>query len=709
MKRVFLLLLLLVAVCVGDAVAAEMQFMGVPIAGTPQQFVDRLVSQKGFTDGTKYAKYQMLSGPDFYGMKTAFYCVNFDDNNRMTYVEVAGEARDKWQQLLSDYTTVLDRMRSIPGIKLVSSTNCKFSGGYREGDGREMDAVKNGDLDCRAEFSVPGGRIKIYISVTACVWVEFWPDEVPAYSSSGQGSGTSSSGAMEIFGVPVTSSTNAESFIRSLGRKGFSVRSNQSTYTNLDGPDYYGLTVSFYSVDFESDGNVRDFQVFVRNATSWRQAKGNYETVVNAIKRMPGAVVTSQRQEFESPYRLGGGNEMAALEAGKVHYRTEFNLDGGTANVYIMDDAGVVATFYPGRPSGSAGGTGSRSVSSTGTPVMFEGVPVKGTLTDFANKLVSQKGFSIVERGNGYTLKGTVLGYKVNEVYINPEDDGNYSQPVNRINVYFAETTNWRALKSMYNAIVAKAAALPGWVKKGSTAEFEAPYREGDGDEMAAVKAEHIDYNTAFDIPGGVAIVSITKYMQVNLFIGVNEGGTSTAAPSSTSSGDALLFMGLPMRGSVEAFANRLVSSKGFRIVEGKNSNQCVSMRGTFTGKDCEVYLFGTDRSERVFKIDVYLPKQSSWSAIKAEYLKYKAEFDRKYELVESSETFEGSASGREVQAIEDGRCKWEAFYRADGGFVKISISKYMQVKIAYFDSEGVQLQESEEGGSSSSSGMGDI
>ncbi len=363
--------------------------------------------------------------------------------------------------------------------------------------------------------------------------------------------------------------------------------------------------------------------------------------------------------------------------------------------------------------------------------ISFMGIPVNGRISTFCNKLVSQKGLKIVNSDDSrgvYTLSGRFAGYNNCEFYVFDNDD---TKQVYRVDVYLPECTTWNSIKNQYNKIVRDYRSNSAYRFDEAETVFESPYREGDGDEVAAVKADKINYHTDFFTDGGLLVIRITHFMQVRLTfydsenypsdndggstggssggvggVGGNSGGTGGVG-AGTSAG-ALQFMGIPMVGNINSFAQQLVNQKGCRIVSNNTESNSISMRGTFTGKDCEIYVFGTDNTKRVWKVTVYLPELRTWQAIKREYLNYKSQFDNKYTLTSSYDFFADpydEGDGREVEAIKEDKCHYSAFYDAPGGNIMVKVSKYMQVQISYEDNAGFNVRERENGNSSSGGG----
>ena len=364
----------------------------------------------------------------------------------------------------------------------------------------------------------------------------------------------------------------------------------------------------------------------------------------------------------------------------------------------------------------------------------FLGIPINGSLSQFCNKLVSQKGLSIVEKDDSrgvYTLSGRFMNYSNSEFYVFDNDN---TKQTYRIDVYLPEQSTWRGILNQYNRIVNDYRTNSTYTFDENNATFESPYRDGGGNEVEAVRDGKVNYYTYFNYSGGLVKIQISRYMQVEISFfdvanypfeddntggGTGVGGTAGGAGGGTgggtaggtsggtngvinntpapSSGPHFTFLNIPMSGNINDFAQQLVSQKGCSIVSVNESSNSISMRGTFTGKDCEIYVFGTPQTKQVWKVTVYLPEKSTWRSIKAEYLEYKSNFDSnsKYTLDTSYDFFAdpyNEGDGKEVEAIRDDKCHYATFYNAEHGNVMLKISKYMQVQISYEDSVNSDL-----------------
>ena len=356
----------------------------------------------------------------------------------------------------------------------------------------------------------------------------------------------------------------------------------------------------------------------------------------------------------------------------------------------------------------------------------FLGVPMNGSLRQFTNRLASQQGLSLVEaddENDVYTMSGKFLGYSDSEFYIFCNEN---SKQVYKVDVYLPKSSSWSAIKKLYKKVVNQYRQNSYFDFQKETAEFESPYYEGDGYETQAVEADKVNYSAVFYTQPGFLVVSISKFMQVKLtFIDdrnnpYNDDNSSSNNNTTNNSGNrnvditnstSMMFMGIPMTGNINTFAQRLVNEKGCRIIN-TDTEHVISLRGTFTGKDAEFYVFGTPVTDQVWSVDVYLPELSTWKAIKREYLNYKERFDTKYSLNANYAGFGDPYSegdGKEVEGVRAEKCAYSSFYDAPGGNIMLQISKYMQVQMSYEDAANLARRDAERNGTDFDSDGGGI
>ncbi len=342
----------------------------------------------------------------------------------------------------------------------------------------------------------------------------------------------------------------------------------------------------------------------------------------------------------------------------------------------------------------------------------FLGIPMNGTVEQFCNKLVSQKGLTIVDRSDEgvYSLEGRFNGLRNCEFYVFPNDD---TGQVYKVDVYLPKDNSWSALKGRYNRTVRDFRSDSDWHFDEEGETFESPYSEGDGDEMVAVENEKCNYYTDFIGSGGWVRIKISRWKQVLLrFYDFANFPSDNDNSGSSTNQTAMQFMGVDMRGNFKSFAQKLVNQKNFSIV--RQGDTFVELSGQFTGEECEIYVFGTDQTKQVWKVTVYLPKLNTWNALKRQYLKYKEAFDNKYTVDSEYSYFEdpyNEGDGNELEGVRNEKCHYVTFYDADGGSVWVTISEYQQLQLNYEDATNVEIKRQEEGGSNSGSSSisGDI
>ncbi|MGN0222658.1 MAG: hypothetical protein ACI4AM_01390 [Muribaculaceae bacterium] len=311
--------------------------------------------------------------------------------------------------------------------------------------------------------------------------------------------------------------------------------------------------------------------------------------------------------------------------------------------------------------------------------VQFLGIELTGSHENFKQQLLQIPGVEFttsIEGVDAYT--GPYSGYNGAEYYVAYNDN----DVVYSVDVYLPQAESWIQLKRQYIATVAEYQDKDNFTLSEHAEEFEGFYNGGDGRELEAVDQGICSYYSTFTCPQGYVSISISKYRQLKLVFWDN------GSESATSSG-TLRIMGIDLVGSITKLAKRFEEERGFVINEDMSvEGMFVALKGRFTGLDnCELYLATTSDSQEITLAMIYLPEQSSWNAIKKQYLTYKQNYDQKYSLVNATTGFTGSYSegdGNEVEAVRNEACNYTATYAVPGGSIQLSISKYMQVEIIY-------------------------
>lgn len=157
---------------------------------------------------------------------------------------------------------------------------------------------------------------------------------------------------------------------------------------------------------------------------------------------------------------------------------------------------------------------------------------------------------------------------------------------------------------------------------------------------------------------------------------------------------------GIKISGSLASFVAQ-AKEKGLSLTSTQ-TNSAV-LEGLVGARSVEVYVFTTPKTKQVYKVTIYLPKQSSWYSLKSDYRDYLELLTNKYGKPTSTYTFFSKpyeeGDGYEMTAVGAEKCSYSAFWM-DGKVphtnIGINISKYSQVSITYENIELLPLKKRE-------------
>ena len=155
-----------------------------------------------------------------------------------------------------------------------------------------------------------------------------------------------------------------------------------------------------------------------------------------------------------------------------------------------------------------------------------------------------------------------------------------------------------------------------------------------------------------------------------------------------------LTFKGIPITGTLESFAQKLVA-KGFK--KTYSDKNVVVFKGEFAGySDCEIYVYKAPNRNIVYKVVVFFPKESSWVYLEKEYNHFKGVLTNKYgEPTSHSETFKEGAStfsdAAKMSSLKEGNCDYYSKWKVDNGYIKVEIAPIIDtddgnIRLTYFD-----------------------
>jgi len=157
-----------------------------------------------------------------------------------------------------------------------------------------------------------------------------------------------------------------------------------------------------------------------------------------------------------------------------------------------------------------------------------------------------------------------------------------------------------------------------------------------------------------------------------------------------------LMFKNIPLNGNIDIFASELIK-EGFEIKE-KNEN-AILMSGTYVNRLCDIIVFATKKTKSVWRVNIYLPKDTIWNSIKNDYFELKKQFITKYGKGKSYEFFSKpykEGDGYEMLAVLLENCHYATYWKTQRGMISLNISTFKKISIKYEDNTNSALDEKE-------------
>ena len=163
-----------------------------------------------------------------------------------------------------------------------------------------------------------------------------------------------------------------------------------------------------------------------------------------------------------------------------------------------------------------------------------------------------------------------------------------------------------------------------------------------------------------------------------------------------------LTFKGIPITGTLESFAQKLVA-KGFRKIDSDKT--CVVFEGEFAGySGCRICVCKNSNRNIVYQVAVDFPTEDSWARLEKQYNQFKNVLTNKYgEPFGSSETFKEGASTfsdeAKMSSLKKGNCDYRTVWKVENGFIGVDIFPKSDtddgyIRLFYFDKINSALAE---------------
>lgn len=141
------------------------------------------------------------------------------------------------------------------------------------------------------------------------------------------------------------------------------------------------------------------------------------------------------------------------------------------------------------------------------------------------------------------------------------------------------------------------------------------------------------------------------------------------------------VYIGGDINSCVAAF-----KAKGYKFVNSYESG--VELSITKKGEPWEVHVMKTPKTNKVWKVSIYLPKRTTWYSLYSDYEEYVEIFTKIYGSPQSQYSNFVSpyelGDGYELQAVRLDKCRYISVWNAENTTVGIVISKFEQVNLQY-------------------------
>lgn len=171
MKKSIILLLFVVLGFISSFAQEHISFMGIPVDGPASAFVTKLKA-KGFTLDKSDDKAYLMSG-SFTGKDVELFVFFSPKTKVACKVVVYYPKRTSWYSIKGEYNNLKESYEKKYHLRNSFSF---FSDPYYEGDGYEMQAVRNEKCNYISFFDAPGGGIVVEISEFEQVKVAYEDD-----------------------------------------------------------------------------------------------------------------------------------------------------------------------------------------------------------------------------------------------------------------------------------------------------------------------------------------------------------------------------------------------------------------------------------------------------------------------------------------------------------------------------------------------------
>lgn len=158
-----------------------------------------------------------------------------------------------------------------------------------------------------------------------------------------------------------------------------------------------------------------------------------------------------------------------------------------------------------------------------------------------------------------------------------------------------------------------------------------------------------------------------------------------------------LLFRDTPIDGKLVEFVKKM-KSLGYSSTH--SSDRAEILEGSFAGKNAQIYVLSTPKTNITYKVVVQYPEGKTWLKLKQDYLDIKDLFCKKYG--KPADVFEfftdpyQEGDGYEIQALKSDKGHYVSYWDDKGGTIELSISDSCNISISYEDKQNISVADKE-------------
>lgn len=333
---------------------AATTFYGIELGLPLEEFESQLL-EKGFArflvahDDNEVIRVRYLAEhKDAWGEDVQVLC--YEPWNMVYSVQTFRKNFFNWKKAKADYLKVCKKLTKIYGDP--AFFRMAFDAPYREGDGRELEAIANKAASVCAGFFSNDRQTYIYVSITQKGGVyliqmnmDLFDKVMAAQEAAANRPVIEDVGPepqhMTCMDVEIDGSIM--DVAQALSEEGLKIIRVSDTNGALEG-SYEGFDNCRFFVIPNKEGVVYRVNVALPTQTTWAGLVSDYQQLRSILTRQYGEPSYS-RYVFDEPYADGDGREMEALDKDAVHVSMRFNTPKGNVFLFISKLKYVCVSF----------------------------------------------------------------------------------------------------------------------------------------------------------------------------------------------------------------------------------------------------------------------------------------------------------------------------------------------------------------------------